>query len=309
MGSVAGHHSVHSHATEDGEVSSGESKSSHDEGDGTAEDGNAREDKGRIETSSDGQVASDGEEGQEHPHTQDTLTGISQVFGGYKDTDPELDPGEKIWSIRQKHHPKSPKEDSPLKESSESSSEEELPTDEAFHDGARQKAWLLDMCFEAWHRDKIVKGIAGWMARDTMICDLPKHGKVQPNHPDPVGPPLDYMGECQVFNGIQSNIYDLCRFYTLGMTGDLPEFPAPQEPATHGQVQDLAKVSPLHQVTLPHPSTQCRLGNGHLYVEGTALGHVLMMPTSQSTRQVGKTIVLPLLCLLGGTTFLISTTS
>ena len=74
---------------------------------------------------------------------------------------------------------------------------------------------------------KIVKGITGWATRDTMICDLPKHGKMQPNHPDPMGPPLDYMGECQVFDGIRSNIYDLCRFYTLGMTGDLPEFPAP----------------------------------------------------------------------------------
>ena len=99
MCSVAGHHSVRSHATEDGEVSSSKSESSHDKGDGAAEDGNAEEDKGRIETSSDRQVASDGEEGQEHPHTQDTLTGISQVFSGHEDTDPESDPGEKIWFI------------------------------------------------------------------------------------------------------------------------------------------------------------------------------------------------------------------
>ena len=77
VGSVASHHSVHSHATEDGKVSSSESKSSHDEVDGAAKDGDAEEDKGRIETSSDGQVASDGKEGQEHPHTQDTLAGIS----------------------------------------------------------------------------------------------------------------------------------------------------------------------------------------------------------------------------------------
>ena len=74
-----------------------------------------------------------------------------------------------------------------------------------------------------------------------MICDLPKHGKTQPNHPDPMGPSLDYMGECQVFNIIWSNIYDLCRFYTLGMTGDLPEFPKPQEPVTHGHIRDLLK--------------------------------------------------------------------
>ena len=100
MGSVAGHHLVRSHATEDGEVLSSEYKLSHDEGDGTGEDDSAEEDKGGIKTSSDRQVASIGEEGQEHPHTQDTLTGVSQVFGRHKDTDPESDPGEKIQSIR-----------------------------------------------------------------------------------------------------------------------------------------------------------------------------------------------------------------
>ena len=83
----------------------------------------------------------------------------------------------------------------------------------------------------------------GWATRDTMICDLPEHRKTQPNHPDPVGPPLDYMGECQVFNGIQSNIYDLYRFYALGMTGNLPEFPAPWEPVTNGQIRDLLKLA------------------------------------------------------------------
>ena len=54
----------------------------------------------------------------------------------------------------------------------------------------------------SWRCKKIAKGIAGWATRDTMICNLPKHGKMQPNHPDPVGPPLDYMGKCQVFDGI-----------------------------------------------------------------------------------------------------------
>ena len=224
MGSVAGHHSVHSHTTEDGEVSSSESKLSHDEGDGTGEDDNAEEDKGGIETSSDGQVASDGKEGQECPHTQGTLTSVSQVFGGHEDTDPELNLREKTVHPT-KTVPRKPQGGQPLKESSESSSEEELPMDEALRDEARQKAWLLDTRFNAWHCNKIAKGIAGWVTRDTMICDLPEHGKMQPNHPDPVGPPLGYMGECQVFDGIWSNIYDLCRFYALGMTGNPPEFP------------------------------------------------------------------------------------
>ena len=173
VGLVAGHHSVHSHATEDGEVLSTKSELSHNEGDSTGEDDNAKEDKGGIKTSSDGQVASDGKEEQGHPHTQDTLTGISQVFGGHEDTDPESDPGEKIQCVWQKQCPKSPREDSPLKESSKSPSEEESPTDEALCNEARQKAQLLDTHFDAWHCNKIAKGVVGWVTRDTMICDLP----------------------------------------------------------------------------------------------------------------------------------------
>ena len=129
----------------------------------------------------------------------------------------------------------------PSKDSSESSSEEEQPTDEALHDKARQWARQLDTNFDAWQHKKIAKGIRGWAMRDTMICNLPEHGKMQPNHPDPVGPPLDYMGECQIFDSIQSDIYDLCWFYILGTTGDPPEFPTPQEPATCGQIRDLLK--------------------------------------------------------------------
>ena len=68
-----------------------------------------------------------------------------------------------------------------------------------------------------------------------------KYGKAQPNHPDPVGPPLDYMGKCQVFDSIRSDIYNLCWFYILGMTDDPPEFPTPQEPATRGEIRDLLK--------------------------------------------------------------------
>ena len=83
-----------------------------------------------------------------------------------------------------------------------------------------------------------------------MICDLPKHRKVQPNHPDLVGPPLDYMGERQVFDGIRSDIYDLCRFYILGTMGDPPKFPAPQEPTTHGQIRDLLKSA--HAIGQPY---------------------------------------------------------
>ena len=203
-----------------------------------------------MEVSNDGQAASDGEEGQRHPQIQDTLTGISQVFSTHEDTDSESNPGEKIQSIQWKQCQPSPKEDMPPKDSSGASSEEEQPTDKALRDKAWQRAQQLDTNFDAWQCKKIAKGITGWATRDTMICDLPEHGKVQPNHPDPVGLPLDYMGECQVFNGIRSEIYALCQFYILGMTGDPPEFPTPWEPATHGQIRDLLKSA--HAIGQPY---------------------------------------------------------
>ena len=206
--------------------------------------------KGEAEVLSNGQVASDGKEGQRRPQIQNTFTGISHVFGTHEETDAESDPGEKIQSVWQKWHQPSPKKDTPSKDSSKSSSEEEQPTDEALYDKAWQWARQLDTNFDAWQRKKIAKGITGWAMRDTMICDLPKHVKVQPNHPDPVGPPLNYMGECQVFDSIQSDIYNLCQFYILGTTGDPPEFPAPQEPATCGQIRDLLKSA--HAISQPY---------------------------------------------------------
>ena len=108
----------------------------------------------------------------------------------------------------------------------------------------------MDTNFDAWQHKKIAKGLPGWAARDTMICDLPEHGKAQPNHPDPVGPPLEYMHDRQVFEGIRSDLYDLCRSYTLGMMGDPPKFPAPLEPTTHRQIQDLLKSA--HAIGWPY---------------------------------------------------------
>ena len=80
-------------------MTSSKSELSHNEEDVAGEDENAKADKGGAETSSDGQVASDGEEGQECPQTQDTLTGISQVFSTHEDTDLESDPREKTQPI------------------------------------------------------------------------------------------------------------------------------------------------------------------------------------------------------------------
>ena len=159
--------------------------------------------------------------------------------------------------------------------------------DEALCDEAQQKGRQLDTHFDAWHCKKIAKGIAGWATRDTIICDLPEHRKAQPNHPDPVGPPLDYMGECQVFDGIQSDIYNLCQFYTLGTTSGPPEFPAPQEPATRRQIRDLLKLARI-------------IGRPYMILVHTAHCHMLMTPPSRSSRLVSETLILPLLHLCGG---------
>ena len=246
--------------------------------------------KGEVEVLSDGQVASNGKEEQGCPQIQSTLTGISNVFGMHEETDAESDPGEKIQSVRQKWCQPSPKEDMPSKDSSESSSEEKQPTDEALHDKARQRAQQLDTNFDVWWCKKIVKGIAGWAMRDTMICDLPKHRKAQPNHPDPVGLPLDYMGEHQVFDGIWSDIYDLCQFYILGTTGDPPEFPAPWEPATRGQIPDLLKSA--HAIGQPYMIL------AHSADSVTAVSMLRELPTATCLRclQVnlrGKSVKLP----------------
>ena len=265
-------------------------------------------------------MASDGGEGQGHAQIQNTLTGVSHVFGTHEETDAESNTKEKIQSAWRKWCQPSPKEDTPSKDSGESSSEEEQPTNEALRDKARQRARQLDTNFDAWWCKKIAKGVAGWAMRDTMICDFPEHRKAQPNHPDLVGPPSDYMCKCQVFSGIRSDIYDLCRFYILGKTGDPPEFPAAQAPATHGQITDLLKSA--HAIGLPHlilahsadsvtaVSMLRELHTAaclrHLQVnlrdKSVKLSFCCMptMPPSESLRQVGEALILPLLHLCGG---------
>ena len=159
-------------------MSSSESDSSQGKGVGAEEEYNTEAGKSKIETSSDEQEASKGEDQQEHPHTQDTLTGVSQLFSEHEDTDPESDSGEKVQTTLQKQCKDSPTEDSPKKDSSGSSSSEEEPlTEEALRDGARQKVQLLDTHFDAWHHDKIANNVVGWVTQDTMVCDLPEHGK------------------------------------------------------------------------------------------------------------------------------------
>ena len=131
-------------------MTSNESKPSHEEEDAPSEDEDAEAGKGEVEVLSNTQVASDGKDGQGWPQIQNTLTSISHIFGMHEETDAESDLGEKIQSICQKQHQPSPKEDTPSKDLSESSSEEEQPSDKALRDKARQRAWQLDTNFDAW---------------------------------------------------------------------------------------------------------------------------------------------------------------
>ena len=159
---MASCHSIHSQATRNGEVLRSESDSSQGKGVSAEEEGNAKAGKSEIKTSSNEQEASKGEDQQECPHTQDTLTSVSQLFSKHEDTDPESDSRKKVQTTWQKQCKDSPTEDSPKKDSSGSSSSEQEPlTNEALQDGARQKVQLLDTCFDAWHCAKIANNVVG----------------------------------------------------------------------------------------------------------------------------------------------------
>ena len=75
------------------------------------------------------------------------------------------------------------------------------------------------------------KGHDEWHTCDTMTCDHVDPCK-EAKFPDPIGPPLEYMKHCGVFNAKKTNKYDLCYIYQVGLSGDLPDFPSSHEPAT-----------------------------------------------------------------------------
>ena len=108
---------------------------------------------------------------------------------------------------------------------------------------------LLDKNFSAWHTHMIREGCAGWEKCDTMTCN---HGDPckELRYPDPVGPPLDYMKHHGVFKAEKYNEYDLCHFYHIELSGDLPTFPSPPEPATREMLEDFL----LKAQALGHPN-------------------------------------------------------
>ena len=143
--SITSHHSQQSgstpsRATNESWVSSRESEPSLSEEDNPHDDEYVKTCEDDAEVLSNGQGGSDGDEGLGRSPIQNTLSGVSHVFGVHKETDIESDHEEKVQSAQQKWHQSSPKEDMPSK-SGKSSSEEEQPTDEALCDKVQQWAW------------------------------------------------------------------------------------------------------------------------------------------------------------------------
>ena len=92
-------------------------------------------------------------------------------------------------------------------------------------------AQLLDRNFSEWCNCMISEGHTEWKKHDTMICDHVDPCK-KAKFPNPASLPLDYRKHCRVFKSKETNEYDLCCFYKVGLLGDLPSFPSPHEPAT-----------------------------------------------------------------------------
>ena len=99
-------------------------------------------------------------------------------------------------------------------------------------------ACLLDKYFGKWWDQKISEGLWQWDECDKMTCDRTDPCK-EAKSPDQLGPPLDYMTNSRVFKTKKTNEYDLRRFYQVGLSGALPEFPSTRTPATWEQVGSL----------------------------------------------------------------------
>ena len=78
----------------------------------------------------------------------------------------------------------------------------------------------------------ISEGHNEWNKCDRMIYDHADPCK-EAKFPYPTGLPLDYMKHHGVFKSKKTNEYDLSRFYQVGLSGNLLNFPSPHKPATH----------------------------------------------------------------------------
>ena len=107
----------------------------------------------------------------------------------------------------------------------------------------------LDKHFGAWCDCMLSEGCAGWKECDEMHCEHGEPHKELQNQ-DPTSPPLNYMKQCRVFKAKKTNVYDLCHFYCMELSGDLPPFPSPCKPATCKMLEELLREA----WALEHPN-------------------------------------------------------
>ena len=100
--------SAHSQTTKDDKESSSRSEPSHAEEDAPHYDEYAEICGDDAEVLSDSQVASDGDEGPGPSPTQNTLSGVSHIFGTHEETNVESDHEEKTPPAQQKWHQPQP---------------------------------------------------------------------------------------------------------------------------------------------------------------------------------------------------------
>ena len=95
----------------------------------------------------------------------------------------------------------------------------------------------LDINFGNWQDKKIQEGCKVWKTCSVMTCEHGDPGK-EIKRKDPTGPLVDYMVNCNVFKVKPMSRNNLCHFYQVGHSGNLPPFPSPCWPATHKKLLD-----------------------------------------------------------------------
>ena len=99
------------------------------------------------------------------------------------------------------------------------------------------------------------------------------------------------MKQCGVFKAKKTNEYDLCHFYHVELSRDLPPFPSPCEPATCGMLEELLRAAQA----LGHPNLLMAFARGSAMVvcllqelhNKDSLKHMPLEPQSDAD---GKTV-------------------
>ena len=164
-------------------------------------------------------------------------------------------------------------------------------------------AWLLDKNFSEWHDRMISEGHTDWKKHDTMTCNYGDPCK-ELKYLDPAGPTLDYRKHHGFFKAKKINEYNLCHFYQVELSRDLPKFPSPHEPASHKMLRDfLLKAKALGHLDLVVAFAQdtamavCLLQGLH---SKDSLRHLPMEPETDAGRKAIKKLPFCQLCMYLG---------